>query len=56
MRERERERERERLKFREPSLLFEVESSLRTTSSISGENRVGFEIKMPFLEVKNAQI
>ncbi len=33
-RERERERERERFKFREPSLLFEVESSLRTTSSI----------------------
>ena len=32
--ERERERERERLKFRELSLLFEVESSLRTTSSI----------------------
>ena len=32
---RERERERERLKFRELSLLFEVESSLRTTSSIS---------------------
>ena len=29
-----RERERERFKFREPSLLFEVESSLRTTSSI----------------------
>ena len=29
------ERERERLKFRELSLLFEVESSLRTTSSIS---------------------
>ena len=33
-----RERERERLKFREPSLLFEVASSLRTTSSISFEN------------------
>ena len=31
---RESERERERFKFRELSLLFEVESSLRTTSSI----------------------
>ena len=35
----ERERERERFKFREPSLLFEVESSLCTTSSISHGKR-----------------
>ena len=47
MREREREmtmreRERERLKFRELRLLFEVESSLRTTSSISEGNSANF--------------